>query len=205
MATTHGNSSKPGNVGERLVMHSLESALPIVLSSSTSTAIPQIPEKKNRKGLVLPSSPHSRRRSESAERHKGWSSPLRRKKKDRKGVSRSANSSPIAGGENFLPSNAACNLPEATPVNSLPGGRPAATSTASRDSDIPTIMVSPEEEEEQQLWRTLSQGSSTVTSGHQSTSEPVLARATLSVCLPVCSSVISSYSRGHLPLFLVRC
>ena len=176
-----------------LVVCSLESALPVSVAMGSSNASSAIPQEKSSswKDAFRPS---SRPRSGSEDsKSRGWTSPLRRKKKDRKATcTRSATSSPVSGSheeEMCSSSSSSTNNPfEATPENSLPGGRPVAASTVSRDSDIPTILVSPEEDDDQHMWRKLSQGSSTMTSGGHYNSEPAGSSPPLSLA---CDSFLS--------------
>ena len=149
---------------------------PVTVAMGSSNASSAIPQEKSSswKDAFRPSS-RPRSGSEDTKGRHGWTSPLRRKRKDHK-ASRSANNSPVRGHreeELCSSSSSSTNNPlEATPENTLPGGRLVATSTASRDSDIPTILVSPEEEDDSHMWRKLSQGSSTMTSGGHYNSEP---------------------------------
>ena len=154
----------------------LESSLPVVLTESTPA--PKVTNKKSNKmklpNLLRPLSPGFRSDSdESPTSPRRWHSPhFRRKKpKARHGLRiKSADSSPVKDAEDSSTTPPPDDL-ETTQVASLPGQVEVNSKDSKTSLELPTILVSPDEEDGCELMRKTSQSShlsvssSIVTSG----------------------------------------
>ena len=157
--------------------HALESSLPVALSDNTPTS--PVQQKKASKMklpyLLRPLSPRSRRKSDSDDSPVSpirWHSPHPRKRKLRVrviGQPRSADNSP--GRDYREESTPPFDEFETTQTLSLPGQKDNRIEEGLRTLEVPTILVSPDEEDGGLVRKTsqsshLSATSSIITSGH---------------------------------------
>ena len=157
--------------------HALESSLPVALSDNTPTS--PVQQKKASKMklpyLLRPLSPRSRRKSDSDDSPVSpirWHSPHPRKRKPRVrgiGQPRSADNSP--GRDYREESTPPFDEFETTQTLSLPGQKENRIEEGLRTLEVPTILVSPDEEDGGLVRKTsqsshLSATSSIITSGH---------------------------------------
>ena len=161
----------------------LESSLPVVLArnSNQSPSTVQTVQKKSTKlklhDLLRPRSPNRSDSDESPTSPKRWHSPhFRRKRKARTPQSKSAGNSPMKGEGDS--STSLHGRLETTPVQSLPGQVEKQESTTSMG--VPTILVSPDEENRFELQRKVSQSS------HLSTTSSIITSGAKDFSTSVC-------------------
>ncbi len=173
----------------------LESSLPVVLARNSNQP-PSTIHKKSSKlklhDLLRPLSTNKSDSDESPTSPKRWHSPhLRRKRKARTPQSKSAGNSPMRGegdSSTSLPSRL-----ETTPVQSLPGQVQVEKQQSTTSMGVPTILVSPDEENSFELQRKVSQSShlsttsSIITSGAKDFSTSVCCACT---CNEKCARLI---------------